>query len=172
MKNIFLAQAFIFGLTAFIPAMPALAKQACVRIQDGQVICGEPVPNNTPSTNKPSEQKSVQTRSGISFTLNGCQKSRIGLICAIAVQNTTDYDKRVRIFAYQSTLMDSEGNQYKASSNSTLAQITTLPPKLTMTTKLLFRPSGNLNNYIRVLKIGMDIEQRSGNVIFRDFDVS
>jgi hypothetical protein len=146
MKNTFLAQAFIFGLTSLIPAMPSLAKQACVRIQNGQVICGEQVPNNTPVTNKPSEQKSVQTRSGISFTLNGCQKSNVGLICAIAVQNTTDYDKRVRISTYQSTLMDSEGNQYKASSNSALARITTLPPKLTIATKLLFRPSGNLFN--------------------------
>jgi hypothetical protein len=172
MKNTFLAQAFIFGLTSLIPAIPVLAKQTCIRMENGQVACGKPVPNNIPSTKKPVNQKSmVQSQSGLSFTLNGCQKSRDGLVCVIAIQNTTDYDKNVYVNTNYSMLMDSEGNQYNLS-NSTFVTTKTLPPKLKITTKMLFRPSGNLSDYIRMLKISGQIEGRSFTVAFRDFNVN
>jgi hypothetical protein len=173
-----LAQIAILTITLFGYVLPSSAKEGCVRSQNGNTTCGELVEKNISSkVNK----KTIRTKSGVNFTLEGCRKSDVGLVCLVSVFNSTDYDKRVRISpAYGSKIIDSEGNEYKLRKvdygiNGTNRgdQIITMPPKLTIKTQLLFIPSGRLTDYIRILQIEPDIEQKFiGKVIFRDFNVN
>lgn len=156
----------------------AFAEQACVKNSLGKVVCGELVPKKNSSTSSPSpEQKmTIKTQSGLSFTLNGCSKSRAGLSCSIAIYNSTDFDKVVAYNSYYGySIIDSEGNEYKATSDSSIGNKswghTVLPPKLTIKSQLFFRPNGPLTNYGRILSLYPQIDNRNFNVTFRDFQI-
>jgi hypothetical protein len=85
MRNTLLAQLFAFGLTSLIPAMPSLAEQACVRIQNGKLICGELAPKKSDANSKPSNSKvATQSQMGLDFTLEGCKKAKAGLYCSVS----------------------------------------------------------------------------------------
>jgi hypothetical protein len=179
MRNALLTQLFAFGLTSLIPAMPSLAEQACVRIQNGKLICGELAPKKSEANSKPSNSKvAMQSKMGLDFTLEGCKKAKAGLYCSVSRYNSTDFDKKIRWSAYPyNVLIDSESRQYTTSvekmGNRHIAENTTLPPKAKIKAQLFFRPSNGLSNYIKVLRIAPIIEDSHGiTLTFRDFDVS
>jgi hypothetical protein len=113
-------------------------------------------------------------------------------LCSLTIYNSTDYDKRFKIYAnwlpemseYRSILIDSEGNEYAATLSgmgSTLGprpgigggfSQATLPPKLKTKALLLFRPNGRLSDFIRTLKVSVEVENRRYYHTFRDFNAT
>jgi hypothetical protein len=179
MKNTFLAQSFIFGLTSLIFTMPALAEQACVRIQNGKLICGELENKKNDGNSKPLDRKvATQSKMGLAFTLEGCKKAKAGLYCSISVYNSIDFDKKLSWTVWpHNVLIDSESRQYTTAivkmGNVRDHQNAILPPKATIKSQVFFRPSNGLSNYIRVLTIAPIIEGDNGiRLTFRDFNVS
>jgi hypothetical protein len=183
MRNALLTQLFAFGLTSFIPAMPSFAEQACVRIQNGKLICGELVPKKSDASSKPSDSKvATQSQMGLDFTLEGCKKAKAGLYCSVSIYNSTDFDKQLGWFP-DNVLIDSESRQYTTSivklgnSNMSGASLIyygpTLPPKAKIKSQIFFRPSNGLSNYVRVLTIKPIIERNNDTrLTFRDFNVT
>jgi hypothetical protein len=178
MRNTLLAQLFAFGLTSLIPAMPSLAEQACVRIQNGKLICGELAPKKSDTNSKPSNSKvAKQSKIGIDFTFEGCKKARAGLYCSVSIYNSTDFDKLIRWsnFTGSTVLIDSESREYSTTTvtmgNRNGYTNTTLPPKATINAQIFFRPSNGLSNYIRIFKIGTIVENNEVKLTFRDFNV-
>ncbi len=185
MKNIslLLAQLFVFTTTILSFVLPSLGKEVCVRNIAGKIICGEVVnKQKSTSVNSYINRRTQKNQSGVDLTFEGCEKSRDGLLCSISVYNSTDYDKTFKLYgawAYRSSLIDSEGNEYIAQrvalgSKWDLGGIinASLPPKLKIRSQLLFRPSGRLSNYIRVLNVRFDVEGKGFNTVFRDSDVN
>jgi hypothetical protein len=193
MKNMRVVTAgFLLVKSLFLSTLisfPAIAEKACIKVASGKLVCGELVPKNK-KTAPASIKKAPVNPSGVDLTLDGCTKSREGLLCSISVYNSTDYDKRFRIYAdwlpeqaqYKSIIIDSEGNQYAATLSGLGSELgpkpgigggfsnATLPPKLKMKSLLLFRPNGRLNDYIRILKVSVDVEGRQYFHTFRDFN--
>lgn len=177
MQNSFLAQAFIFGLTSLFSTMPSLAEQACVRLQNGKIVCGELEKKKNDRNNKPLDRKvATQSKMGLDFTLESCKKKRDGLYCLISTYNSTDFDKRLAWTPWpHNILIDSESRQYTTSiakmSNVYDYQTATLPPKATIKSQVFFRPNNGLSNFIRVLTIAPIIEGDNGiRLTFRDFN--
>jgi hypothetical protein len=179
MKSTFLTPIFVFGLILFIPAMPSFAKQACVRIQNGKLICGELEDRKNDGNSKPSNKKvATQSKMGLDFTLEGCKKDKAGLYCSISIYNSTDFDKQLAwdFNIKNGFLIDSESRQYKTAivkmGNVRYHENAILPPKATVTAQIFFKPSNGLSNYIRVLTIAPNIEGNNDvRMTFRDFDV-
>jgi hypothetical protein len=193
MKNLplTLAQASIIFASSICFISPVSAKEACVRNTNAEIVCGELV-NEKPPTNNQPNKKTVNTKSGVDFTLEGCKKSREGLLCSVSVYNSTDYDKDFRIYAnwlpeqpeYRSIIIDSEGNEYAATLSGIGSELSpkpgigggfsnaTFPPKLKRTALLLFRPNGRLSDYIKILKIKFEVEKARYQITFRDFKVN
>jgi hypothetical protein len=171
--SLFLAQSLF--LTVFA-SYPLLAEKACVKVASGKVVCGELVPKKPSSSNAPSpkEKITIKTQLGVDFTLNGCSKSRDGLICLINVYNSTDFDKRV-IYGGYIDITDSEGNTYQTaefSIGNRYQSETILPPKSNTKSQIFLRPNGLLNNYIRILKVQPRIDSQFVNIVFRDFNIN
>jgi hypothetical protein len=186
---------FLFIQSLFLSVFishPALSEKVCVKSTSGKVICGELVPKKKKAPAPASGKKKAPVNpSGVDLTLEGCVKSREGLMCSITVYNSTDYDKNFRIYAdwlpenpqYKSIIIDSEGNQYAAIISGIGSQLgpkpgigggfsnATLPPKIKMSARLLFRPSGRLTDNIRVFKISFEVESKQYFQTFRDFSV-
>jgi hypothetical protein len=179
--GIFLIQTLLLGV--LLPS-PVLSEKACVKSATGKVVCGDLVPKGkTLTTPSSSNTKTQRNSSGVDLTLEGCTKSREGFLCSIKIYNSTDYDKDFRIYynwVYKSILIDSESNEYAASQSAVaskeglggVAGPITLPPKAKIESQLLFRPSGRLNDYIRILKIEFAVERKRYQAIFRDFKVN
>jgi hypothetical protein len=173
--NLFLTQTVFLSILS-LP--PALAETACIKSPAGKVICGELVPKQESPNTAPSSQTMVfKTKSGLDFTLNGCSKSRDGLSCSISIYNSTDFDKKVGYNTYYTySIIDSEGNEYKATRDSSIGNKswggTILPPKLKIRSQLFFKPNGPLSDFVRVLKFNPSVDNRTLEVTFRDFRIN
>jgi hypothetical protein len=179
--GVLLIQLLILG---FLVPSPVLSEKACVKNASGKVVCGDLIPNKKTSTTPSLVNRKTQTNlSGVDLILEGCIKSREGLLCSLTIYNSTDYDKDFRIYynwVYKSSLIDGEGNEYAASQGAIgskeglggVAGPVTLPPKLKMKSQLLFRPNGRLDDYIRILKIEFAVERKRYQTMFRDFQVN
>ena len=172
-----LIQPFILGLTA--QHHSALSEEACVKDSSGNMMCGELIPKSQVSTETPTNSEmTVGTESGLKFTLNGCSKLSAGFICSVDVYNSTDFDKTLKYNSYyQFSVTDSEGNTYTAhhDTSSTLGNnqsTSVLPPKLAIKSQIVFKPSGNLTDYIRILRIDPQVDNVQYKVVFRDFQVN
>jgi hypothetical protein len=180
MKNISLAtiQAFLLGVISLTYTLPTSAEQACVRNQEGKLVCGEFVNKKSPTESNSSDNKmQVRNQLGIDFGLEGCKKSKAGLHCSLSIYNSTDFDKQMgwNIFMGNNVLIDSEGHQYttQAIKFGNINRDATLPPKTTMKAQVFFRPSNGLSSYIRVLQIAPIIESNNNiRLTFRDFRVN
>lgn len=180
-SGICLIQTLLLGI---LLSSPVLSEKACVKSATGKVVCGDLVPKGKTLTTPSMGNKKTQTNSsGVNLTLGGCTKSREGLLCSITIYNSTDYDKDFRVYynwLYKSSLIDSESNEYAASQSVVaskeglggVAGPIILPPKAKVESQLLFRPSGRLNDYIRILKIEFAVERKRYQAIFRDFKVN
>lgn len=178
MKNnsLILIQVFLFAATLLIYTLPVSAKQACIRSKNENVTCGELIEPNRFSAPVDSS-KTIKTKSGINFTLEGCQKISTGVICSILVYNSTDYDKKILLHDSTETfLIDSEGSQYRMRvrnfSQPNASYPALLPLKATKKAQLFSRPSGNLTNYIRVLQVHTVIEGNNLKFTFRDININ
>jgi hypothetical protein len=176
-----------------LESLPAFAEKACVKNSLGKVVCGDIINGKKAATQKSNSKKKAKINpSGVDLKLEGCTKSTEGLLCSLTIYNSTDYDKRFKIYAnwlpemseYRSILIDSEGNEYAATLSgmgSTLGprpgigggfSQATLPPKLKTKALLLFRPNGRLSDFIRTLKVSVEVENRRYYHTFRDFNAT
>jgi hypothetical protein len=108
-------------LFALVYCPPAFSKKACIKNSLGKIHCGElQTLIKQPDKKFPTEYKKiVKTKSGVDFILNGCKNYNTALVCSISVYNSTEYDKHVNYGNYfVFSIIDSEGNEYKASSDS------------------------------------------------------
>lgn len=179
--SIAIAQPLILVLCAIAQSDRAFAQEVCVRNPPGNIVCGELVPDDflqPQSGESPSEstERTIKTESGLFFTLDGCSRSNAGLTCGISVYNSTDFDKTL---SYQNFVIyraiDDRGNTYKATRDTSIANgnftASLIPPKATVKSQLVFKPDGDLSNFIRILSLSPTIDNRSYEVTFRDFPI-
>jgi hypothetical protein len=180
MKNVSLVTipTFLLGTISFTYMLPTSAEQACIRNQEGKLVCGEFVNKKSPAESNPLDKKmQVRNQLGIDFALEGCKKSRAGLYCSLSIYNSTDFDKQMgwNIFMGNNVLIDSEGHRYttQAIKFGNVNRDATLPPKITMKAQVFFRPSNGLSSHIRVFQIAPIIEGNNNiRLTFRDFGVN
>jgi hypothetical protein len=169
-------QLLIMGMASLSFALTASAKSACVRSQEGKVLCGELIDNPNPSRKQTTNtDKIIESAAGVDFTLEGCKKLKTGVSCSISMYNSTEFDKKMSwgFFLGQNSLIDSNGNEYLTQAiklGNSRNSSATIPPKTAVKANIFFRPNGELGNYIKILKISPIIEgNRKVELVFRDF---
>jgi hypothetical protein len=185
MKNtfLFLISASLWGASAFASASSALAEEACVRSENGRVVCGTIVDEAAGEGTSDTEPQVIQHSSGINFTLEGCFTTASSLDCSIEMYNSSDFDQVVRLFPTSPyyVLTDSEGNQYRADmwrfSNG--QRMATIPPATPMKAQVSFVPSNGLSDRVSSLLFTFQDGEWGGSdttpneeIIFRNFGIN
>jgi hypothetical protein len=110
---------FTLGISILSLPVSAAPKEACVKTESGDVVCGQLVPkpaSNTPTRVDNDETMQTQTRGRVTWDLKSCVRKQKNVRCTFSLIPTTQDAGGYAIYLTRTItkLVDSAGNEYFA----------------------------------------------------------